>query len=266
MKIGIIGVGVVGGAVKHGFEKLGHRVVFHDPKLGTTVRDVLSADICYVCVPTPSLSSGRCDTSIVEKVIDELEQWNYEGVIAIKSTVEPGTTERMREKTGNKNICFVPEFLRERCAIADFIENHDLCVIGTENKKIFNLVKNSHGTYPRKVVQLTPTEAEFCKYFSNVYNATLITFANNFSEVCEKMGVNYSNVKNAVVNRNHITDTYLDCNNNFRGFGGVCLPKDTRAMAYMASQHKTDGEMFDFLIKENNKYKITVPKGMRDEN
>jgi len=93
----------------------------------------------------------------------------------------------------------------------------------------------------------------------------LITFANNFSEICEKMNVNYSNVKNAVVNRNHITDSYLDCNDSFRGFGGVCLPKDTKAMAFISSMLETEGEMFEFLIKENNKYKITVPKGMRDD-
>tara|TARA_Y100001938_G_scaffold150797_1_gene243488 strand:+ start:74 stop:874 length:801 start_codon:yes stop_codon:yes gene_type:complete len=265
LKIGILGVGVVGSAVKYGLEKLGHNIWVHDLRLGTTIQNVLGTEMCYICVPTPSLETGQCDTAIVEKVVHELEQHGYDGIIAIKSTVEPGTTEKLRKETGNDKICFVPEFLRERCAISDFIENHDLCVIGTEDMKIFDLVKKSHGSYPKKVVQLSPTEAEFCKYFSNVYNATLITFANNFSEICEKMNVNYSNVKNAVVNRNHITDSYLDCNDSFRGFGGVCLPKDTKAMAFISSMLETEGEMFEFLIKENNKYKITVPKGMRDD-
>ena len=265
MKIGIIGLGVVGGAVKHGFDRLGHKTSFHDIRFDTKIEDVLDTEVCYVSVPTPSQPSGRCDVSIVEKVINELISAGYEGVIAIKSTVEPGTTERIRKETGNNNICFVPEFLRERCAIADFVENHDLCVIGTEDQKIFDLIKKSHGSYPSKVVQLTPTEAELCKYFNNVFNATVITFANNFCELCDKMGVNYGNIKNAVVNRDHINDSYLDCNDNFRGFGGVCLPKDTRALANLAKSIGTKGSLFERILEENSKYKVTVQKGMRDE-
>ena len=265
MKIGIIGLGVVGSAVRHGFDRLGHKTSFHDIMFDTKVEDVLDTEICYVSVPTPSDSSGRCDVTIVEKVVNELIDANYSGVIAIKSTVEPGTTERIRNKTGNKKICFVPEFLRERCAIADFVENHDLCIVGTEDESIFELVKESHGSYPRKVVQLTPTEAEFCKYFSNVYNATLITFANNFCELCDTMGVNYTNIKNTIVNRDHIYDAYLDCNDNFRGFGGVCLPKDTRALANLAARAGTKGRLFQNILDENKKYKLTVMKGMRHE-
>jgi UDPglucose 6-dehydrogenase len=265
MKIGIVGLGVVGSAIKEGFEKLGHNVSYHDIAYDTKVEDVLSSDVCYVCVPTPSKTSGQCDTSIVEKVTHELCDHGYEGLIAIKSTVEPGTTLKLIEQTGYKNICFVPEFLRERCAVADFIENHDLCVVGTNSDKIYNLIKESHGSYPKKFVKLTIKEAEFVKYFNNVYNAALITFANNFCELCEKVGVNYANVKNAIVNRKHIHNSYLDCNDNFRGFGGVCLPKDTRALAYMASKHSTGGKLFERIMEENTKYRTTVQKGMRDE-
>ena len=260
-----MGLGVVGGAIKEGFEKLSHTVSYHDIAHNTKIEDVLGADICYVCGPTPSTNSGRCDTSIVEKVVHQLHEANYAGIIAIKSTVEPGTTERLREETGREDICFVPEFLRERCAVTDFIENHDLCVIGTNDAEIFNLIKASHGSYPRKVVQLEITEAELVKYFSNVYSAMLVTFANNFSELCEKLGVNYTNVKNAVVNRKHIYDAYLDCNSNFKGFGGVCLPKDTKALAYMAKGCKTDGKLFERILEENTKYRVTVQEGMRNE-
>ena len=82
-------------------------------------------------------------------------------------------------------------------------------------------------------------------------------------EVCNSLGVDYSKVKDAVVNREHITDIYLDCNENFRGFGGVCLPKDTKALDYLAKQHGLNVDFFDMLIKENNKYKTTVFEGMR---
>ena len=263
MKIGIIGIGIVGGAVKYGMETLGHKVRYHDIKHNTKIEDILDTEICYICVPTPISKNGKCDISIVEAVIDELFCINYQGIIAIKSTVVPGTTKNIKEKYKNKNICFVPEFLRERCAIADFCENHDLLIVGTDDTKIFNKIKKSHGKYPKKVKQVSETEAEFCKYFNNIYNATLITFANSFYEICKKMDINYSNVKETIIDRDHINDVYLDCNENLRGFGGLCLPKDTSAIAMLAKQLNLDIEFFNTILLENEKYKTTVFKGMR---
>mgnify|MGYP003111065063 CR=1 FL=1 len=260
--IGIVGVGVVGGACKYGFELLGYEVIVHDIKLNTKLEDLRFCQSIYICVPTPSKEDGSCDTSIVEQVIKDLKDLNYLGIIIIKSTVPPGTTQRLIYEN-NMNICFVPEFLRERCAVTDFTENHDVCIIGTENENSFQLIKAHHGHYPDKFVQLTPSEAEMCKYFNNVYNAMLIIFANSFYEICNLVEVNYTNVKNAIVNRNHINSNYLECNKNFRGFGGMCLPKDTSAMAKLAEN--TDVEFFKDLLKENSKYKVTVFKGMRKE-
>ena len=88
IKIGIIGLGVIGSACKYGFEKLGHKVIVHDIKLNTNIVDVISTDICYICVPTPSKDDGSCDTTIVEEVVLTLYNMNYKGVIAIKSTVK----------------------------------------------------------------------------------------------------------------------------------------------------------------------------------
>ena len=72
MKLGIVGLGVVGSAIKYGFEKLGHSVAEHDIKLDTSILDVLDAEICYLCVPTPSDDNGACDVTIVEEVLKEL--------------------------------------------------------------------------------------------------------------------------------------------------------------------------------------------------
>ncbi len=169
MKIGIVGLGVVGSATKYGFSKLGHEVVAHDLKLNTRLRDVLGTEICYICVPTPSSADGSCDTSIVEEVVESLIEENYEGVIAIKSTVSPGTTEKFIKKYENSSICFVPEFLRERCAEVDFTEKHDLCIVGTHSEEVYDKVRRSHGKYPKVVKRLTPTEAELAKYFNNIF-------------------------------------------------------------------------------------------------
>jgi len=264
MHVGVIGLGIVGGAVHEGLINLGHDVRGHDIKLGTEIQSVLDTEICFVCVPTPSNDDGSCNTIIVEEVVSDLNEFKYKGVVALKSTITPGTTTRLSEKFPDLTICFVPEFLRERCAVSDFIENHDLCVIGTTSSNVFEAVKECHGSYPEEFLQLAPTEAELIKYFNNVHNALLVTFANCFYQVCEELGANYTNVKSAAVKRPHIHDSYLDCNEEMRGFGGPCLPKDTRALASLVREHNMDIELFNIMLKENNKYKTTVWPGMRE--
>ena len=263
MKIGIIGHGVVGSAVSDGMKHLGHKVIVHDLIMETNIHDVLDTEIVFICVPTPSTESGSSDTSVVESVVSELLSLNYSGVIALKSTVSIGTTLKLIEKHSNNKICFVPEFLRERCATEDFIYNHDLCVIGSLSETAFNLIKDAHGSLPRKVKHLTPSEAESVKYFNNVYNATLITFANSFCEVCESVDVDYMNVKECVTDRDHILDVYLSSTEKIKGFSGPCLPKDTKEIAYLAN--KIGITFFQDILKQNSKFKKTVLEGMRDE-
>lgn len=263
MNIGIVGLGVVGGACKGGFEKLGHTVKVHDLKLGTTIEEVKETEVVFLCVPTPSAEDGSCDTSIVEEVVNELAHVYYEGIVCIKSTVAPGTTQKLMIMYPSMRFAMVPEFLRERYALSDFTENHDVLVIGTDDSESFKTIKEAHGRFPEHVFHVTPTEAELVKYFNNTYNATLITFANSFYEVCKYYGVDYTKIKNVMINRKHIVDKYLECNDNFRGFAGVCLPKDTKEMASVGEE--VGVEFFKDILKENSKYKRTVQKGMRME-
>jgi UDPglucose 6-dehydrogenase len=264
MRIGIVGCGVVGSACKFGFELIGHTVYVHDIAIGSKIQDIWDTDVVFVCVPTPSLPDGSCDTSIVESVVSELMKVSYRGVIAIKSTVSPGTCSRLyNHYYPHAKICMVPEFLRERCAITDFTENHDLLVIGTPNPNWADVIIKCHGELPKATSVVELKEAEFVKYFNNTYNATLITFANSFYDICQKEDVDYSVIMKTVSKREHISKNYLQCNPNFRGFGGVCLPKDTRAMA--ALEAGTNITFFSDLLKQNEKFKITVLPGMRNE-
>ena len=264
MKIGIVGLGIVGSAVRHGLEKLGHKVSWHDTKFESKLEDVIDSEIVYLCVPTPSKEDGSCDTSIIEEVVRQLiEVHKFKGIIALKSTVLPGTTRKLQEQYQNDKICHVPEFLRERVAIADFTDNHDLCIIGTENDEVFEKVKESHGYFPKKFERLSPTESEISKYFNNVYNATLITFANAFYEICNSYGMDYNRVKAAMVQREHIYNKYLDCNDNLRGFGGMCLPKDTKAINALVREFGLPINLFEAVLQDNNNYKTTVFEGMR---
>ena len=264
MRIGIVGVGAVGSAVKYGFEKLGHTVKCHDIAMDSSIADVLDTELVFICVPTPQRQDGGCNTSIVQSVVCELVDSSYGGCVAIKSTVEPTTTEDISHRYGIK-VCFVPEFLRERCAISDFIENHDLLAVGCHDTAQYDLIVQAHGHFPKSVVRMLPTEAELLKYYSNTFNAMKVVFANTMYEVSEKLGIDYQAVKSAFIQRGTASDMYLDVNENFRGYGGVCLPKDTSAMACFVKNIGLNLGLFETLRGENSKFKTTVLEGMRPQ-
>ena len=268
MKIGVVGEGMVGKAVVYGMQKLGHDVSVCDPYLyeNSTINDVIDSHVCFICVPTPSAEDGSCDTSTVESVLSELGENAYSGVVAIKSTVSPGTTDALQLCHPLLTICFVPEFLRERMANADFVENHDLLAVGTHSQDVFNTIVAAHGRYPRQTVMMAPINAEFLKYYNNCYNATLVTLANSFYEICKASNANYNAVKSAFIMRDHVVDRYLDVNDSCRGFGGKCLPKDMRAMSRLAGRLNVNVEFFKMMLHENAKHPTTVFSGMRHEN
>ena len=256
MKIGIVGIGAVGTAIQKGFKLLGHDVVIHDIKLNTKLSDVINTDIVYLTVPTPQNLNGACDTSIVEEVVDELHKLDYKGVICIKSTIVPGTTKKLINKYNNTKICHVPEFLREKFAFDDFVYNHNVLVIGSENKEVGDLVVKSHGNFPKNIKILKPEEAELVKYFSNSYKANKIIFANSFAEICKNEEVDYSVVKDTFLLHGVGENEYLDVSDDLRGFGGACLPKDVSALNQYVVENNLDVKLFNFLIDENRKYTI----------
>ena len=264
MNIGIIGLGVVGSAIKAGFTKNGHIVKEHDIRLYTKIENVLETEVCYICVPTPSNKDGSCNTSTVCDVVRNLDKLKYKGIVAIKSTVEPGTTELLRDET-DLTMCFVPEFLRERCAESDFINNNSLLLVGTDSNEVYEKIKDTHGDLPIHKIRSSIIEAELIKYFSNTYKAMRVTFANTFNKICQNLGANYDVVKDAFLLHGIQEGHYLNVNKDFGGFGGSCLPKDTRAMKYLVDKLSLDLKLFETIIEENNKFIITVPDGMRRE-
>ena len=265
MLIGLIGCGAVGSACKYGFEKLGHIVKPFDIKWPETkIQDVIDTEIVFIVVPTPSNPDGSCNTNIVEKSVKELSDLNYKGVVCVKSTVKPGTTQKLIEKYKNLNsISFVPEFLRERCAIADFTENHELLVIGTHDMEAFSKIVDCHGSFPKAVKKVSPTEAELLKYMHNTINSTRIIFANTYYEICKKLNADYTTIKNCLLMTTKLPNLYLDVNDSFRGYGGVCLPKDTDAMNSLVHELDLNLKLFDTISSENKKFKTTVFDGMR---
>ncbi len=263
MKIGIIGWGAVGGAVGEGFKMLGHAVSAHDPKFNTTIDAVLDTEIVFVCVPTPSGENGECDLSIVHSTIDDLKSKKYNGVIALKSTSVPGTTQSIVDKYQDNDICFVPEFLRERAALEDFVRNHEVLAVGCHTDRAWHRVCEAHSWLPKHTVRMTPTEAEILKYYSNTFNALRVVFANVMYEISEKLNSDYDKILSTFLLRKTASLDYLSCGPEIRGYGGMCLPKDTKAMADLCKQLDLPFNLFDTIDHDNSQVKKTVFPNMR---
>jgi len=254
MKIGIIGKGTVGSAVYEGLEYLGHCMSWYDTKHSDSrLAHVLDTEVVFVCVPTNQLPNGDCDTSIVESVVGELAAVGYSGLVSIKSTVVPGTTQKLSDQHPHLRLSMVPEFLRAKTALADFVYNHDLLVVGTLNRADADMLVDLHGSLPQNVIRVTPTEAEIIKYFNNVHHAMSVTFANIAFDVCDRMGANYMNVYKAITKRECFNPAYLMANRNMRAYGGHCLPKDTQAWNNLIRRLDLPYTMIQSIIEDNQR-------------
>lgn len=275
MKIGVIGyLGVVGSAVYQDLKDNGHEVIGVDKiNRDEALVDVIDTDAVMICVPTPTRHKNDCgetaDMSIVEKCIDDLiEVLRYKGTIIIRSTILPGTVNSIIRRTGAKNICYVPEFLKERCALDD-VKNQDTIIFGRDHiyhdQKMMDTV---FAVFSGKRVHSVRVEvAEFLKYFHNTFNALRISFANTFYEMMRRDDEKYGIMLHLFSELNDYPTDYMEVDKDKRGFGGPCLPKDLKAMEnfFECGDHakpRTINEGYgSFLTQSQEK-----PKQFRAEN
>lgn len=208
-----------------------------------------------VCVPTPVLKSGKCDISNVEKVI--LNWIDHIGIFLIKSTVEVGTTEKLKEKYKTQ-IVFSPEYIGE--TIYHSLTKHDpetFLILGGAPQdthlvtQYYKTVLNSNAI----IKQVDAKTAELCKYMENAYLATKVIFCNEFYDIAKLFNVDYDELREIWLLDPRITRSHTFIYENNRGFSGKCLPKDIRALITSVDEKGAKALLMEFILKRNNDYR-----------
>tara|TARA_R110001592_G_scaffold350384_1_gene646481 strand:+ start:109 stop:990 length:882 start_codon:yes stop_codon:yes gene_type:complete len=241
-KIGIIGRGFVGTAVEFGFSAqtgCNAEVRAYDKDVVKSIHSlketVNESDFIFLSVPTPSNPDGSMHLGILESVLKDIESVNKrnDNVILIRSTVIPGTTKVLARKFSKLNIVFNPEFLTERSAKFDFI-NQARFILGGKKKntsKVADLYKWRFGdSVP--CIETNFETAEMIKYMNNCFFATKVSFLNEMKQVSDECGVDWNMAVEGFVRDGRIGHSHLAVpgpDGKF-GFGGSCFPKDVQAM------------------------------------
>lgn len=251
-KIGIMGAGMVGNALIKYFEKKGITPIqFDPPKNIGSAEEINTADVVFIAVPTPyDEEKGGFDLSFVNQAISVL---TGEKIIVLKSTILPGTTDETQIKYPQHKFLFNPEFLTEVTADQD-MNYPDRQIIGYTEQS-YNVSGDIMMMLPRAPFEriIPAKEAEMVKYFGNTWFATKVVFANQIYDLCQKMGINYDIVKENAAPDKRIGQSHLEVlHKGYRGYGGKCLPKDTRALIQLGDKLGAEMKLLKKVDEINN--------------
>lgn len=209
----------------------------------TDLKDGLNESLLvFVAVGTPSSSDGSADISAVLSVAESIaELMDDYKIIVTKSTVPIGTCRKVIEVIKAKteqpfDYVSNPEFLKEGSAVEDFMKP-DRVIVGTDNPAVKEIMKQLYAPFMRKssrLIFMDPISAELTKYAANSMLATRISFMNELTELCDKVGADIENIRAGIGSDSRIGSAFLFPG---VGFGGSCFPKDVRALIHTGKEH-----------------------------
>lgn len=239
MKIGIIGLGFVGNAIKEAYwqEAKDVGLVLRDPIKGynASYEDLAECEGVFVCVPSPMGEDGGCDTSILEGVLEELHRLDYTGVIISKCTAPPLVYENLNKTY--YNLVHSPEFLTAANAVEDYVSS-GMIIIGGRVRAYTEWAEQLIALGLPTVgesMNCTIKEAALAKYTINSFLATKVVFMNEIAALARSMDINYDRVMELVGMDGRLGYSHLQVPgpDGRYGFGGACFPKDTEALLKM---------------------------------
>ncbi|HET6463429.1 MAG TPA: nucleotide sugar dehydrogenase [Candidatus Krumholzibacteria bacterium] len=231
---------------------------------GSAVEAVASTDVSLICVGTPSNPNSSLNLEYVQRVCEEigaaLRHKNDRHIVCVRSTMVPGSTERvvipgLRKGLGgiipdHVEVAVNPEFLREGTAVYDFF-NPPKTVVGSDRDSTAQTIVDLYAGIEAPVFKTPIKVAETVKYVDNVFHAVKISFANEIGSICKTVGVDSHEVMNIFTadKKLNISPAYLKPG---FAFGGSCLPKDVRALVYLGRSNDLDLPMLSSLLASND--------------
>ncbi len=251
--VGIIGLGFVGSAILHACDD-STVVIDVDPSKATgTYSDLANCDGVFVCVPSPMLANGQCDTSILESVLANLK--DFAGVIISKVTAPPEVYLQLSNEY--KNLVYSPEFLTAKNAVQDFAHSEFAIIGGSVSAYMREAERITREIQPHtNTVRLCRIdEAAYVKYAINTFLATKVVFMNELYQLMNSQGslADYNRVAQMMaldprIGKSHNMVPGFD--GQF-GFGGMCFPKDTQALLKVAEDANIELSVLAAAVKKN---------------
>ena len=260
--IGIVGNGFVGNAVYQNVRDKAPCKVYDVDKNRSfnSLKEVLQQKIVFLCLPTPMRMDGSCDLSILDKFFKRLNPTDYKNsstIFVIKSTVPIGTTKKYAK---DFPVVHNPEFLTARNAVQDFA-NAERTVVGGEGLNAVEVARFYSDYFPQTpVITMSSDESEAVKYFSNTFLAYKVAYFNKIYDLCQKIGMNYTDVMKGVTSDSRIgkSHTRVPGIDGDRGFGGTCFPKDINSLIVQLEKEGVNADMFREIWKYNQEIRKVI--------
>lgn len=253
MRITIAGFGNIGHFVQQIFNGRAEIAVYDPPKRLGSKEDLWDTDFVFVCVPTPSLPNGECDSSAVEEVVSLAAPRR---AIICHSTIAVGTTERLIRSYA-KPLVFVPEYAGESAEHPyRRMEKRDFFILGGYEPAVSAVQELFSAVYSHQPAYFVapPVVAELVKYMENAFLALKVGFCNEFFDLCNTVGADYDLVRSLWLQDHRINPSHTEVTAE-RGYGGSCLPKDVAAVCAAARHSGAPMEILEALQLANLRHR-----------